>query len=55
MALMPHDHVPTIDDLEFVGMVDGGGDLIFDALYSDSSSDPSSPTSTKSGPQQCGE
>lgn len=33
-------HVPTIDDLEFVGMVDGSEDLIFDTLCLDSGLDP---------------
>jgi hypothetical protein len=49
-ALIAHDHVPTIDDLEFVGVVDGGEDLIFDALCSDSGLDPGSPTSSSSEP-----
>ena len=39
-ALIAHDHVPTIDDLEF----------IFDALCSDSGLDPGSPTSSSSEP-----
>lgn len=39
-TLVARGHVPTIDDLEFVGMVDGSGDLIFDTLYSDSGLDP---------------
>jgi hypothetical protein len=42
-ALVAYVHLPTSDDLEFVGMVDGSGDLIFDALCTDSDSnlDPS--------------
>lgn len=31
-------------------MVDDGGDLIFDALYSDLGSDPRSPISSEEGP-----
>lgn len=34
-ALVAHVNVPTIDDLEFVGMVEGGIDLFFNALCSD--------------------
>lgn len=44
-ALVARDHVPTPDDLEFVGVVAGGGDLVFDALYTDSNSDLSLPKS----------
>jgi hypothetical protein len=31
-ALMALGHLPTSDDLEIIGVVAGGGDLIFDAL-----------------------
>jgi hypothetical protein len=34
-ALVARGHLPTLDDLEFVGMARGGGDLIFDALCTD--------------------
>lgn len=34
-ALVAHVNVPTIDDLEFVGMVEGGIYLFFNALCSD--------------------
>lgn len=44
------DHLHTYDDLEFAGMVDGGGDLILDALCVDSNSYPSSPMSSEEGP-----
>lgn len=37
-AIMAHGHLPTSDVLEFVGMADGGGDIIFDALCMDSNS-----------------
>jgi hypothetical protein len=42
---MARGHLPTFDDLEFAGMVDGGRDLIFDVLYTDS--DLSSPASSE--------
>lgn len=45
-ALVARGQLPTTDDLEFVGMVEGGGDLIFDALCFDSGSYPSSPMSS---------
>jgi hypothetical protein len=48
-AHVAHDHLPTTDDLEFVGMVDGSEDLIFDALCSDSDSDSTSPMSGEGG------
>lgn len=35
---MAHGHLPTSDVLEFVRMADGGGDIIFDALCTDSNS-----------------
>jgi hypothetical protein len=38
-ALAAHDHLPTSDDLEFVGMVASDGDLIFDVVYTYSDSD----------------
>jgi hypothetical protein len=41
---------PTSDDLEFVGMANGSGDLIFDALCMDSNSDPSSPRAVRKYP-----
>lgn len=34
-TLMTHGHLPTTDDPMFIGMVEGGGDLIFDTLCSD--------------------
>jgi hypothetical protein len=43
-------HLPTTDDLEFVGIVEGGGYLIFDALCSGSGSDLVSPTSSEDRP-----
>jgi hypothetical protein len=49
-ALVAHDHLPTTDDLKFVGMVDDGRDLAFNALCSNSNVDPSSPTSCEEGP-----
>jgi hypothetical protein len=42
-TLVAHDHIPTTDDLEFVGIADGGEDLIFNTLYTDSDSDLSPP------------
>jgi hypothetical protein len=50
LALVTRGHLATIDDLEFVKMVKGEGDLIFDALCSDSGSDPSSPMGSEGGP-----
>jgi hypothetical protein len=38
-TLVARIHLPTLDDLEFVGMANGGGDLIFDALCTDLGSD----------------
>jgi hypothetical protein len=38
-ALVSCGHLPTMDDLEFVEMAGGGGDLIFDALCTDSDLD----------------
>jgi hypothetical protein len=35
-ALVTHGHLPMIDDLEFVEMVDGSKDLIYDTLCTDS-------------------
>jgi hypothetical protein len=49
-TLVVRDHLPTTDDLEVVGMVDRGGDLVFDALCLDSNLDPDSTTSSKGGP-----
>jgi hypothetical protein len=49
-TLVACGHIPTIDDLEFIGMVDGNRDLIFDALYSDLGSNPCSLTSSKDSP-----
>jgi hypothetical protein len=54
VALVAYDHVPTINDMEFVGMVDGGRDLTFDALCSNSGSDPSFPTSGENEPLATG-
>lgn len=45
MALVARGHLPTSYDLEFIGMVDGGGDFVFDALCTNSDSNLSSPTS----------
>lgn len=47
-ALVARGHLPTSDDLEFVGMADGGGYLIFNALYTDS--DLSPPESSEQEP-----
>jgi hypothetical protein len=38
-AHVAHDHLPMIDDLEFVEMAGGGEDLIYNALCTDSNSD----------------
>jgi hypothetical protein len=38
-ALVSHGHLPTMDDLEFVEMAGGDGDLIYDTLCTDSDSD----------------
>jgi hypothetical protein len=38
-ALVSCGHLPTMDGLEFVEMASGGGDLIFDALCTDSDLD----------------
>jgi hypothetical protein len=38
-TLVARGHLPTSDDLEFVGMADSDRDLIFDALCMDSDSD----------------
>jgi hypothetical protein len=35
-VLVPHSHLPMMDDMEYVDMVDDSGDLIFDALCMDS-------------------
>jgi hypothetical protein len=42
-TLVAHDRHPTSNNIEFVGMVGGGGDLIFETLCTDS--DPSPPRS----------
>jgi hypothetical protein len=47
IAQVAHDYLPTSDDLEFVGMADGGGALIFNALCTDSNLDLSPPKSSK--------
>ena len=47
---MAQSHLPTTNDLEFVGIVEGGGYLIFDALCSGSGSDLVSPTSSEDRP-----
>lgn len=49
-ALVACGHLPTSDDLEFIGMVTGGVDLIFDALLTDSDSDLSPPKSIEEEP-----
>lgn len=41
-TLVVRDHLQTTDDLEFIGMVECGENLIFDALCSNSGLDPSS-------------
>jgi hypothetical protein len=38
VALVAYGYIPTINDLEFMGMVDGGEDLIFDTICSNSGS-----------------
>jgi hypothetical protein len=38
-TLVAHDHLPTSEDLEFMGMVGDNEDLIFDALCTNSDSD----------------
>lgn len=53
--LVAHGRLPTTDDLEFVGMVDGGGDLVFDALYMDLDSDHASLKSSEEAPLSDGE
>jgi hypothetical protein len=40
-TLVARGHLPTSDDLEFVGMADGNEDLIFDVLCTDSDLGPS--------------
>lgn len=55
MALVDHGHLPTTNDLEFIGMVEDGDDLIFNTLFSNAGSDPSSPTSSEGGPHDDGE
>jgi hypothetical protein len=50
IALVVRDHIPTFDDLEFVGMVDGRGYLIFNTLYTDSNLDLSPPKSSEEEP-----
>jgi hypothetical protein len=47
---MAQGHLPNTNDLEFVGMIDGYKNLIFDVLCSDSDSDPGSPTSSEEKP-----
>ena len=49
-TLVAHDHTPTIDDLEFVGMTDHDGDLISDVVSVDLGSDPSTSTSEEGCP-----
>lgn len=49
-ALVARGHLPTFDDLEFIGMVENNRDFIFDALYTDSDSGLSFPTSSKEEP-----
>ena len=45
-SLVAFGHLPITDELEFVGMVESGEDLIFDALCSNLESDHVSPTSS---------
>jgi hypothetical protein len=40
-VLVPHGHLPMMDDMECVEMADDSGDLIFDALCMDSDLGPS--------------
>ena len=40
-VLVPHGHLPMMDDMEFVEMADDSGDLIFDAQCMDSDLGPS--------------
>lgn len=47
MALVTRSHLPTSDDLEFTGMVDGGEDLFFNMLCTDLDSDLSPPASSE--------
>lgn len=49
-ALVTHGHLPTCDDLEFAWLVNGSGDLVFDALYMDPDLDPSAPASSEEEP-----
>jgi hypothetical protein len=53
-TLVAHGHLPTSNDLEFVGMADGGGDLIFDALCTDSDSNLNPPKSSEEEPRPGG-
>jgi hypothetical protein len=48
--LVAHGHVPTIDKLEFVGMVRGDEELFFEALCLDLGLDPSTLTRDKDSP-----
>lgn len=49
-TLVAHDHFPTSEDLEFAGMADGKGDLIFNVLCMDSEWVLSSPVGSKEEP-----
>lgn len=49
-TLVARNHLPTSDDLDFVGMAGGGGDLIFDALCTDSDSNMIPPESSEEEP-----
>lgn len=51
IAQVAHDYVPTSDNLDFVGMADGGGALIFNVLCTDSNLDLSPPESSKNSPR----
>lgn len=50
IAALAQGHIPTTDDLEFVVTIEDVGDLIFDALHSESGSNPGSLMSSKGGP-----
>jgi hypothetical protein len=55
IAALAQGHIPTTDDLEFIVTVEDVGDLIFDALHSESGSDPGSLMSSEGGPPSDGE
>jgi hypothetical protein len=49
-AFVARAHVPMIDDMELIGMINGDGDLIFDSLCSNSDLDLGSSTSNEDSP-----